>query len=203
MYGTEPETRHDIDRPAAHDPVRSPGRNPCRQRRDRGVRHRGLRVHGRARHLSRGRHPFHPGRARAGRGAHGRRLCAGVRAPRRVHCAERPGHHELRHGNRGGVLGAFSRRLHHARDGFRDDGARWFPGNRAAADLLEDHEIPGPRGQPEAHGGNRRALLRPRDARDGPVPAQHPARLLLRRPPGDDQRTDAHRSRTRRRCSSR
>ena len=65
-------------------------------------------------------------------------------------------------------------------------GARRLPGDRAAADLLEDHEVPGPRHKPEAHGRDRRALLRPRDARDGAVPAQHPARSFLRRHPGGD-----------------
>jgi len=60
------------------------------------------------------------------------------------------------------------------RDGLDDDGPRRLPGDGAAADLLEDHEVPGPRQQPEAHGGDRGPLLRPRDARDGPRAAQHP-----------------------------
>ena len=45
---------------------------------------------------------------------------------------------------------------HHARDGQPDDGARRLPGDRADADLLEDHQVPGAREQPEAHGRARR-----------------------------------------------
>ncbi len=41
-------------------------------------------------------------------------------------------------------------------DRLHGNGPRRLPGNRAAADILEDHEVPGTREQPEAHGGNRR-----------------------------------------------
>ena len=66
--------------------VRRDARRAGRQGR---VRHRRLGVHGRARPVPARRHPLHLGRARAGRRAHGRRLRARVRAPRRVHRAER------------------------------------------------------------------------------------------------------------------
>ena len=197
------ETRHEHRHAAANDPVRSAGRDPRRQRRDRGLRHRGFGVHGCARHLPRGGHPFHSRRARAGRGTHGRRLRPRVRPPRRLHCAERPRRHEFRHGHRGGLLGSLAGRVHHAGDWLDDDGARRLPGDRAAADLLEDHEIPGPRLEPEAHGRDRRALLRPCDARDGAVPAQYPAGSFLRRHPGHDQPAHAHRPRAGRRRGSR
>ena len=42
-----------------------------------------------------------------------------------------------------------------------------IPGNRAAADLLQDHPVPGARQQPGAHGRTDRARIRPRAARDG------------------------------------
>ncbi len=48
---------------------------------------------------------------------------------------------------------------------------------------------------PQAHGRDHRALLRPRHARDGPDPAQHPARLLLRRDRVRDPAADARSSR--------
>ena len=72
-----------------------------------------------------------------------------------------------------------------------------LPGDRAAADLLEDHQVPGAREQSRAHGRDRRALLRPRDARDGPGAAQHPARLLLRRHRVRDPAPHPHRARRR------
>ena len=43
--------------------------------------------------------------------------------------------------------------------GSMSHGPRRLPGNRATADLLEDHQVSGARQQPEAHGGDRRALL--------------------------------------------
>ena len=46
---------------------------------------------------------------------------------------------------------------------------------------------------PRAHGRNHRALLRPRHARDGADPAQHSARLLLRRVSTRDSAAAAHR----------
>ena len=63
--------------------------------------------------------------------------------------------------------------------------------------FCEDHEVPGPREQPPAHGRDRGTLLRPRNARDGTRAAQHPARLFLRRHPGGDPTADAHRPRGR------
>jgi sulfoacetaldehyde acetyltransferase len=56
-----------------------------------------------------------------------------------------------------------------------------------------------PREQPQAHGRVHRALLRPRDAGNGPDAAQHPARLLLRRDHLRDRQAHARRARRRRR----
>ena len=81
---------------------------------------------------------------------------------RRVHRPERPGHHQLRHRDRGGLLGAQPGGRDHARDGPPDDRPGRLPGNRPAADLLEDHQVPGAREQPGAHGGAHGARLRPR-----------------------------------------
>ena len=78
---------------------------------------------------------------------------------------------------RGGLLGAFAGGGGHARDGLDDARARRLPGNRAAADLLEDHQVPGARQQQGAHGGAHLARVRSRAARDGPDAAQHSARL--------------------------
>ena len=82
-------------------------------------------------------------------------------------------------------------------------GPRRLPGDRAAADLLEDHQVPGPRDEPEAHGGDHRALLRPRAARDGPDATEHPARLFLRRARVRDPAADPHRPRRWRRSRAR
>ena len=54
-----------------------------------------------------------------GGGPHGRRLLARLRAPRRVHRAERARHHQLRHVDRRRVLGAFAGRRDHAGDRHR------------------------------------------------------------------------------------
>jgi hypothetical protein len=60
----------------------------------------------------------------------------------RVHCAERPRHHELRHVDRRRVLGAFAGRRRHAPEtGSMTPWLRRLPGDRAAADFLEDHRI--------------------------------------------------------------
>ena len=157
-----PHARH---RQAEDDAVRGVRRDAGRPRREGRVRHRGLGLHGRARSLSARRHPVHLGRARAGRRAHGRRLFARVGPPRRLHRAERSGHHQLRHLDRGGVLGAFAGRRDHAGNGQRHAGPRRLPGDRAAADLLEDHEVPGARQQPRADGGAHEPRVRPRASR--------------------------------------
>ena len=127
-------------------------------------------------------------RARARRDSHGRRLRARIGTPWGLHRAERPGRHELRHRRRGGLLGAFAGGVHHPGNRLDVPGARRIPGDRTAADLLEDHQVSRTRQQPEAHGGDRGALLRPRHARDGPGAAEHSARFLLRRDRGDDLR---------------
>ncbi len=152
------------DRQAEDDALRGVRRNARRQRRQGRVRHRRLGVHGRARPVSAGRHPLHLGRARAGRRPHGRRLLARVRAARRVHRAERARHHQFRHVDGGRVLGAFAGGRHHAGDGQRDARPGRLPGDRAAADLLEDHQVPGARQQPRADGRAHRPRVRPRDA---------------------------------------
>ena len=140
------------DRQAEDDALRGVRRDARRQRRQGRVRHRRLGVHGRARPVSAGGHPLHLGRARAGRRPHGRRLLARFRAARRLHRAERARHHQFRHLDRGRVLGAFAGGRHHAGDGQRDARPGRLPGDRAAADLLEDHQVPGARQQPRADG---------------------------------------------------
>ena len=130
---------------------------------------------------------------------HGRRLCARQRPARRGHRPERPGHQQLRHRDRGRVLGAQPGRDRHARDRHDGHGPRRLPGSQPAADVPGVHQVPGPRQQPEAHGRVHGALLRSRDERDGPDPAQHPARLFLRRDHGRDPEADARRARRRRR----
>ena len=91
------------------------------------VRHRRLGLHGRARPLPDRRHPLHPDRARAGRGPHGRRLCARLGPSRRLHRPERPWHHQLRHLDGGRLLGALAGRRDHA-----GDRARWAWGSAAS-----------------------------------------------------------------------
>ena len=184
--------------PQSHDPERGARRDDGRAGRDRRVRHRRLGLHGRARPLPRRRHPLRSHRARAGRRAHGGRLRARQRPTRRLHRPERAGHHQLRHRDRRGLLGAQPGGRDHARDGQHDAGARRLPGDRAARDLLEDHEVPGAPEQPEADGRTRGPRLRPRRARDGTGAAQHPARLLLRRTRLRDRRADPDRARPRR-----
>ena len=169
------------DRQAEDDALRGVRRNARRQRRQGRVRHRRVGVHGRARPVSAGGHPLHLGRARAGRRAHGRRLLARFRAARRLHRPERARHHQFRDVDGGRVLGALAGGRHHPRDGQRDARPGRLPGDRATADLLEDHQVPGARQQPRADGRAHRPRVRPRDAGTGADPAQHPARLLLRR----------------------
>ena len=54
--------------------------------------------------------------------------------------------------------------------GSDDDGPRRLPGDRAAADLLEDHQVPGARQQPDAHGrAHRRAASTARMLELGPT----------------------------------
>ena len=78
--------------------------------------------------------------ARAGRGAHGRRLFAGDGPARRLHRAERSGHHQFRDGRGGGLLGAQPGGGDHARDRHVRHGPGRLPGNRATADLLAHHK---------------------------------------------------------------
>ena len=76
---------------------------------------------------------------------------------------------------------------------------RRLPGDRSAADLLQDHQVPGPCRPP---GPDRRAdqpLLRSRADGARPDPAQHPARHLLWRGRRDHPQADPRRARRRRR----
>ena len=143
------------------------------QRRHRRVRHRRLGLHGRARPVPARRHPLHPGRARAGRGPHGRRLCAGQRAG--TACAS-PRTAPASPTSSPPIAAAYwahcaGRGRSRPRPASMTHGPRRLPGDRAAADLLEDHEVPGAREQPGAHGRAHRPLLRPRDARDAARPS--------------------------------
>ena len=63
--------------------------------------------------------------------------------PWRVHRPERPRHHQFRDLDRRRLLGALAGRRRHARDRLRHHGARRLPGDRPAADLLQDHQVPG------------------------------------------------------------
>ncbi len=178
-----PIARFRRHRRAEDDPLEAFVETHGRAGRDRHVRHHGLGLHGRDGHLRARRHPPDPGGARAGRRPHGRRLCARVGPPRRRDRPERPRHQQLRDGHRGRLLGAQPGRDDHARDRHHGHGPRRLPGSQPAADVPGVHQVPGPREQPQAHGRVHRALLRPRHLRDGPDPAQHSARLLLRRDP--------------------
>jgi sulfoacetaldehyde acetyltransferase len=64
------------------------------------------------------------------------------------------------------------------RDRHHGHGPGRLPGSQPAADVPGIHQVPGPREQSQAHGRVHRPLLRPRHERNGPDPAQHPARLL-------------------------
>ena len=124
--------------------LRRDARGTWRQER---VRHRRLGLHGCARSLPHRRHPLHPDGARAGRRPHGRRLRPCLRAPGRVHRPERPRRDQLRDIDRGRLLGALPGGGRHARDRLRHHGPRRLPGDGPAADLLQDHQVPGPREQ--------------------------------------------------------
>ena len=86
-----------------------------------------------------------------GAGAHGRRLQPGVGPARRLHRPERPGCYQLRDRRRRRLLGALpGGRRSRRRPAPWDHGPRRLPGNGPAADLLQDHQVPGPREQPPA-----------------------------------------------------
>ncbi len=172
--------------------VRRNARGAGRYRR---VWHRRLRLHGCARSVPARRHPFHFGRPRAGRGAHGRRLRAGVGAPRRLHRAKRAGRHQFRHRDGRRLLGALAGGRDHPGDRIDDARPGGIPGNRAAADLCQDHPLPGARQQPRAHGRTHRARVRPRAAGNGTDAAQHTPRFLLRRHRVRDSASDRDRAR--------
>jgi len=109
---------------------------------------------------------------------------------RRVHRTERAGHHQLRHPRSRrptGRTAPWSRST--PETGSMTLGWR-LPGNRAARDLLEDHEVPG---APDNRCDSRATA----GARDGTGAAQHPARLLLRRTRVRDRRADPDRARPR------
>ena len=83
--------------------------------------------------------------------------------------------------DRGRLLGAQPGGGDHARDRLEHAGPGRLPGDRAAAVLREDHQVPGPLPAAGAHGRAAVALLRLRHARARPGPVQHPARPVLRR----------------------
>ena len=89
--------------------------------------------------------------------------------------------------------------VRNAGDGQRHAGARRLPGDRADADLLEDHQVPGARQQQGAHGRAHGPRVRPRTPRDGAGAGQHPARLFLRRHRVRDPAAAHDRARRRRR----
>ena len=66
------------------------------------------------------------------------------RPPRRLHRPERPRHHQFRHRDRRRLLGAQPGGGDHARDRLQHAGPGRLPGDRAAAVLREDHQVPGP-----------------------------------------------------------
>ena len=83
-----------------------------------------------------------------GGGAHGRRLCARVRPPRRVHRAERSRHHATSSPSIAAAYWAHSPVVVITPEtGTMTHRPRRLPGDRAAADLLEDHQVPGARQQ--------------------------------------------------------
>ena len=114
--------------------------------------------------------------------------------------AERPGHHQLRHRDRRRLLGALARSSSsRPRPASMGMGLGGFQEADQLPIFQEFTKYQGARQQPGAHGRVHRALLRPRDARDGADAAQHPARLLLRRDRLRDPAAAARRARRRRR----
>ena len=192
-----PGDRH--EQQATHDPQRSVCGNPGRPGREGRLRHRRLGLHGRARPVSGGGHPLRADGARAGRGAHGRRLFAGDGPARRLHRAERSGHHQFRDGRGGGLLGAQPGGGDHARDRHVRHGPGRLPGNRATADLLAHHQVPGARQPRRPHGRVHGQGFRQRHGRARPGAAEHPARLLLWRDRRGDSRAAPRASRSGRR----
>ena len=67
----------------------------------------------------------------------------------------------------------------HAGDGLGHHRPWRLPGDRAASDLLQDHQVPGACLEASAHGGTDGALLRHGDERAGTDAAQHSARQFL------------------------
>jgi hypothetical protein len=91
--------------------------------------------------------------------------------------------------------------IDHPRDRHHGHGPGRLPGSQPAADVRGVHQVPGPREQSQAHGRIHRPLLRPRHERNGPDPAQHPARPVLRRHHLRDPQALPPRSRPRRRTA--
>ena len=131
-----------------------------------------LGLHGRARPLPGRRHPLHPDRARAGRRPHGRRLLARLRAgtacaSRRTGPASPTSSPSIAaaYWAHSPVVVITPETGSHARIG-----PRRLPGDRAAADLLQDHQVPGARERTAAHGrAHRRAASTARCSSMGPT----------------------------------
>ena len=85
-------------------------------------------------------------------------------------------------GDRRRVLGAFAGGVHHAGDRLDDDRPGRLPGDRAAADLLEDHQVPGARDATRTRMAELTSRAFDRAMLEmGPAQAEHSARFLLRR----------------------
>ena len=97
-------------------------------------------------------------------------------------------HHQFRDGRGGGLLGAQPGGGDHARDRHVRHGPGRLPGNRAVADLLAHHQVPGACEPRRPHGRVHGQGFRQRHGRARPGAAEHSARLFLRRDRRGDSR---------------
>ena len=105
------------------------------------------------------------------------------------------GHHQFRDGRGGGLLGAQPGGGDHARDRHVRHGPGRLPGNRAVADLLAHHQVPGACEPRRPHGRVHGQGFRQRHGRARPGAAEHSARLFLRRDRRGDSRAAPRASR--------
>ena len=183
-------------REGAHDAVRGVHRDAGRAQGEGRVRHRRLGLHGRARPLSRRRHPL----LSAWRTSRTPRTWPTAMARvtnRPTVCIAQNGP-----GITNFVTAVAAAYWAHTPMvvvtpgiGQPDGGARRLPGNRADADLLQDHQVAGARQFAAAHGGTDAPRLHRRAARARPGAGQHPARLFLRRGRLRDPAAARHRAR--------